>query len=263
MHCKRLFVLTIVATFLLLLGLQSVHTAVPTQIGACQEACEGVLGKCVDALARGDRDGCLAAVRSCVACLPGREPPPPPPPPPGEGETVIFSGVITAVLDEFTPPNFQVGDSITGSYTFDPSVTDTDPRPNKGQFPNALISLSITVQRGGVTTNSGVWGEGSISTDIDDAADPDAPGQVQDQVSMASIDPIDVTPVDGAIPDQVFLQIAQRVSPPAQPDFLMDDAIPTDVSAYNTGELRLGSVALSGNPFGPGFRTIIRFAPAQ
>jgi len=188
---------------------------------------------------------------------------PPNPPPPGEGETVNFSGLITAVLDEFTPPNFRVGDSITGSYTFDPAVADTDPSPNKGQFPDALIRLSVTVRRNGNETYRGTWGEGSISTDNDDAADPDAPGQVQDQVSMASDDPIDVTPVDGVIPDLVFLQIAQRVSPPAQPTFLMDDAIPTDVSAYNTGELRLGSVALSGNPFGPGFRTIIRFAPAQ
>jgi hypothetical protein len=175
-------------------------------------------------------------------------------------DTVHFSGVIVSVQGDFLPSLFQVGDRVTGSYTFDLESEDTDPAPNTGQYSDALLSLSITVERDGAVIFHGTWGEGTISTDDNDT-DPDAPGIVQDQVSMASNVPLDVTSVEGDRPDLVFLQIAQRVFAPAEPDLLLSDAIPTDVSRYNTAELRLGSAGLSGNQFGPGFRTTIVFTP--
>ncbi len=61
--------------------------------------------------------------------------------------TFSFTGTIDSIdFDAGTPSEFSVGDSIKGTYTFDPSdSTDVSDDPNSGYYYNSLSNISFSI----------------------------------------------------------------------------------------------------------------------
>ncbi len=67
---------------------------------------------------------------------------------PGQAEIITFhySGTVESLdFTNGTPTEFAPGDTISGTYTFDSTTTDTDSNPGIGVYVSSISSLSTTV----------------------------------------------------------------------------------------------------------------------
>lgn len=62
-----------------------------------------------------------------------------------EATTFRYEGEITSVTGQFAENGINVGDRITGTYTYDPNVPTSPPPPPIFSWPNALLSWTLNI----------------------------------------------------------------------------------------------------------------------
>ena len=151
--------------------------------------------------------------------------------------TVNFSGEVALIGGSFTS-DFQMGDIFTASYTFETETPKDDWKaddPNFGRYYGGLIKLSISFQKKGLS-----WTFGNESSDsISLWNDLDRDIQLEDQISIISTNPIDVSTLEGNVPTGMEIGFSQKSLKPILTTLLEGDDIPTSIPAFDNGYFHL------------------------
>lgn len=151
--------------------------------------------------------------------------------------TVNFSGEVTLIGGSFTS-NFQRGDTFTASYTFDTTTPKDSWRvddPNFGTYYGGLIELSIHFEKNGLKWTFGNGNTDSITlfNNIDQST------YLEDQISIISTNPIDVSTLEGNLPDGMEIGFFKKSLKPIFTTLLEGDDIPTSIPAFDNGYFHL------------------------
>ena len=76
------------------------------------------------------------------------------PKPPKGAITIAFSATVRDVFDPNSLTGVQVGDVLTGTYSFDPTTPDTNPGPEAGDYQHSRKGYGITVNIGRFTVQT-------------------------------------------------------------------------------------------------------------
>lgn len=128
-----------------------------------------------------------------------------------------FSGVVDSLSVGYALPGIVVGDVISGSLLFDPSVADGQPLNWIGYYPGAISGFSATIGALSFTQYTAQ----SPNSEIDVINDDFVAGLYRDNLYFR------VAVAEAATPDVAhFLQLSFSVAGTARPDVLADDRIP-------------------------------------
>nr|WP_304006752.1 hypothetical protein [Methyloversatilis discipulorum] len=139
---------------------------------------------------------------------------------PAEAVTRLsFSGVVDSLSAGYAIPGIDVGDAITGSLLYDPTVADGQPLNWIGYYPGAISGFSATIGALSFTQYTAQ----SPNSEIDVINDDFSAGLYRDSLYFR------VAVAEAATPDVVrFLQLSFSVAGTTQPGVLVDDSIPAD-----------------------------------
>lgn len=139
---------------------------------------------------------------------------------PAEAVTRLsFSGVVDSVSAGYAIPGIDVGDAITGSLLYDPTVADGQPLNWIGYYPGAITGFSATMGALSFTQYTAQ----SPNSEIDVINDDFVAGLYRDDLYFR------VAVAEAATPDVVrFLQLSFSVAGATRPDVRVDDSLPAD-----------------------------------
>lgn len=136
--------------------------------------------------------------------------------------TFSYDAVVTST-DGPHSDVFPEGEPLAISYTLDSQAADSEANPQRGYFPNAVLSLSVVFPVLGVSAVAGAAGVAETADNIVDASS----GAWSDQVFLLG-GPISSASLLGGEPiASIEVDFLSRwVTPPVQPMMLASDALP-------------------------------------
>jgi hypothetical protein len=135
--------------------------------------------------------------------------------------TVSYSASVTGAAG-VDGAAFPAGSTLYFSYTLNPGAADVDNNPSEGFFPDAVLSLSISFPRLGMSATAGAAGLVQTFDNVVDVS-----GRWSDQVFFFSGPILSSSLLGGAPIDSVEIDFLSRsLIPPDEPLLLSSDAVP-------------------------------------